>query len=536
MADLYKGLPANYGGFDSSSLIGGSGSAGYYQKAMGLPFMQGRSILATIPEYQRNPLLMEKDLMIEISEGRLSMMRTLLEFAERNGTVEVNDVRFRLPVKIVPNQRFYITATATSNALSTTFTVSSNKTKIKTAHPQGNIKQTGDIARLEVGQFIMLMFSWVTPARDAKSWYGNRPMIKAPVPEICKITAIDYDNAKITVDRNWAGERRTTHPGAPGKLTVGTTSTTASTSAGGDGTVALKDLFFLPLAKSMQEDEIDAKIHNYSGTWAYGMVQRHLRAWGEQHLSEVVAKNLGLPSMGAESKKLAIEAFYKEWEWTSIFSEKSEDYDAETGFWSGTTDGLLTNIPADHYINLLDIDYNSSSGIGKVPYQTTGMGMGSFHPQLFNKLLEEKGYIGSQDKILLCGGGFHTSFATMINIMTQNLPDIKSEWKVEGKRFMSSNGLNVNVVPSDVMSLNGLSNTAILFDPSFFKIINLKGYPTDIFELQNENPLKKNGFIHAIKGFIDLNPDAHWVFNIQPNTSTNRLSIAPTGSPINALL
>ena len=533
MADLYKGLPANYGGFDPSGLIGGSGSAGYYQKPMNLPFYSGRSIVATIEEYAHNPLLLEKDLMIKLKEGRFSMMRTLMEYAERNGTINVRDLRFRLPVEIVPNQRFYLnTGVYKGTANVTTFSVSGNQVPIKTAHPQGNIKQKGDIARLEVGQFIMLMFSYVAPGRTIAPRYNKIPPIKAPIPELCKITAIDYDNSRITVQRNWAGEQRTSTPADPGDLTIHATAFTASTTAGSVGTIPSANAFFLPLAKSMQEDEIDAKISNYSGTWTYGMVQRHLKAWGEQRLAEVISGNLGLPSKGAASKQLAIEDYYRQWEWTSYFSEKSEEWDPSTGYWSGTTDGLLTSIPASHYINILDIDYNGSAGVVRVPYQTTGVGMGSFHPQTFNKMLEDKAYIGSENKVLICGSTFHTAFSTMINVMTQSLPDIKSEWKVEGKRFMSSNGLIVDVVPSDVLSLNGFGNTGILMDPAFFKVIGLENYPTDIFELANENPLKKNGFIHGIKAFINLNPDAHWVFNVHPNNATNRASIAFTGTPV----
>ena len=527
MADLYKGLPQNYGGFDPSHLVGGSGSAGYYQKAQGLPFYQGRSILATIPEYQRNPLMLEKDLMVKIVEGRSAMMRMLYDYAEKNGSVSVKDVRFKLPVEIVPHQRFYLkTGVYTTSSHLATFDIESNNTKIKTAHPQGNIKQKGDIARIEVGQFIMLMFSWVAPSRTAAPIYANRPAITAPIPELCKVIAVDYENSRITVQRNWAGEKRTSVPNAAGALTVHPSTYTASTAAGQAGTIPIKDAFFVMMAKSMQEDEIDSKIHNWSGTWVYGLLQRHLRAFGSQHLAETISRNLGIASSAQKTKKLAVEQFYKDWEWTSLFGEKSEDYDNETGYWSGTTDGLLTNVPTSHYINIRDIDYGT---VGKVPFQTDGSYMGTFHPQIFNKLLEEKGYIGSQEKILLCGASFHTSFSTMINIMTQNLPEIKSEWRVEGRRFMSSNGLNINVIPSDLMSLHGLSHTGILVDPSFFKLVKLDGYPTDILQVHNENPLKENGFIHGIQGFIDLNPDAHWVFNLQPNSAS---TVELTGSPV----
>ncbi len=145
---------------------------------------------------------------------------------------------------------------------------------------------------------------------------------------------------------------------------------------------------------------------------------------------------------------------------------------------------------------------------------------GSFDIPIMNKILEDKGYFGSSNKIALCGNEAYTAFATMINYMTQNVPDIKSEWRVEGKRFRSSGGLTVDFIQSDVMSLNGLNNKMILIDPSAFRMVNLQGSPIDIVEIANENPLKKNGFIHGVYSFLDMNPDAHWVFTIDSNLAT----------------
>lgn len=508
MSDLYKGLPQNYGGFDPSSIIGKSGSAGYYQLPMNLPFAQGRSTLATIPEFQRNPLALEKGLIIKLMEGRASMMKLLLEYAEANGTVEVNDVRFRLPVEVEPQARFYLDQQTVASGATTTIKVRGNRTKIATAHPNGNIKQVGDIARLEVGQFILLMFSWVDPRRTSQPKYSSVPMKNLPVPEIAKIVAIDYDKSTITVERNWAGEQRTSTPTAPAALTI-VADTTTNPTAGSQ--LKQKYAFFLAMAKSMKEDEIDAKIRNYSGTWTYGILQRHLKAWGSQYFAELIRQNLGIESVHTKSRRDAIKEFYDDWEWTAIFGEKSEEFDSATGDWSGTTDGLLANIPKEHYVALKGIDWEN---ISSVPFSVSGAPMGSFNPQIFNKIMENYGYIGSQDKVLLCGSGFHTAFATMINIMTQNVPEIKSEWAIRGNKFMSSNGLAIDVVPSDKLSLNGFRNSAILFDKQYFKPVKLKGYNTDIYELNNENPLKKNGFIHGVKGFIDTNPDAHWVFTI----------------------
>jgi len=502
MSDLYAASSGSFGGF-TSPIPGGSSSAGFYQQSMNLPYYQGRSILATIPEYLRNPLALEKDIIFKISEGRQNFMKIIMEANEGSG-ITVNDVRFRLPIEVNPLLRLYIDAgTYTGTSSVSTFKITSNKTKISTAMPGGNPKQVGDIARLEKDQFVMLMFSWVDPRRTAKPYIAANAHAAAPVPELCKVMSVDYTAGTVKVSRNWAGEQRTSTPTAPDSFTVTANATTAANQ------INTKYAFLIPMAKSMKEDEIDAKIRNYSGTWTQGMVQRHLLAWGTQHFSEVIASNLGIQSPLAKSKRQALIDYYDHWEWQMLFGEKSEDFDPETGFWSGTTDGILANIPLTHHIAIKDINWSSAT------FDGTTSNMGSFHPIIFNKMLQGKAYHGTGQKVLVCGADFYTSFTTMLNAMTQAIPDIISSWKVEGKTFSTGDGLNVQVVPSDKMSLNGLSRSAILYDKTAFKTVNLKGYPgADIMEVANENPLKTNGFIHGVKGFVDLNPDSHWMFTM----------------------
>ena len=78
----------------------------------------------------------------------------------------------------------------------------------------------------------------------------------------------------------------------------------------GDATITFekKYAFFIPMAKSMKEDEIDAKIRNFSGTWTHGILQRHLMAWGSQRFAEVISANMGLqsPLTNLNSKLLKI--------------------------------------------------------------------------------------------------------------------------------------------------------------------------------------------------------------------------------------
>lgn len=536
MSDLYNSNPANYGGF-TPSIIGSSTNRGFYQSPQGLPFTGGRSMLASIPEWQLQPFKFEQSLVVRIQEGRLSMMKVLSDMFLSSGGLMVDKPRFEYPVEIDPNHKFYIKAgayTGTTNV--TKFILEGNTTAIKTAAPNGQLNQYGDISRLHVGQFILLKFSWVDPARTAQPAYSSVPYMvdsatiatviagTRTVPEVCKITDIDYSRGIVTVQRNWAGDQRTSTPTAPGTLTVAASGSESKGTT--DSTILTKNAYFVPMARAMKENEIDHKIFNYTGTYVGGLLQRNLRGFGSGEFAEVISRNLGLQSPMERTKKLAVEAFYKDWEETSLHGQKSESFDPETGQQYSTTDGLLANIPKSHHILVKGIDYSTlSSGTAN---------LGSFVPTVFNKLMEGKSYIGSQNKVLVCGSAFHSDFSTMINYMTQQVPDIKSSWNVEGKQFKTSNGLTIDVIASDAMSLYGQENQAILFDKKYFKMVGLKGYPTDITIVQNENPKLQNGFIEGWKGFVDLNPDAHWIFTLgtKADYANAYAAIDPLGSPL----
>ena len=537
MADLYNANPSQYGGFDSP--FPGSSSKGYYEKALGVPFTIGKSILATIPEYQRNPFQFEKDMAITvIAEGRANLMKLLLEEIEKGNFLEVNDVRYRFPIEIKPQQKIYLaeqTVPSINSAGITKIKIESNKTKIATSHPQGNPKNSGDIARLEAGQYALLMFSWVNPDRTSGVYYNPAAHPTYPMPEIVYILEVDYNKSEIKVQRNWAGSKRTSYTynttNVPNFEVVPNTTTAVWGTTGVK--VPQKFAFLIPMARAMKEDDINGQIKMYTGTWADGVVQRNLFVYGSQHMAEVIAKNLGLPSRLTATKQEAIEQFFGTWEYTALFGQASESYD-ENGYWMGTTDGVLSKIPKSHYIAIKGIDW--SSGFVGGDYSI----FGSFNVYTFNRIMQGKAYYGSQNKKLICGADFYSNFVTMLNFMTQSVPDIKSEWQVTGKKFTTSDGLVIDVVPSDAMTLNGMSNMGILYDPQYFKAVKLRNYPTmDMQEVSHENPLIQTGFIHGIKGFIDLNPDAHWVFTVVdkklPDGTDNTAlynSIDPLGQPL----
>lgn len=502
----YSTTPAEEGAFAFSR----TGSAGYQNFSQGLPWYHGRSQIATIPEWQRNPWMLANDLVMNIKEGRSQFAKILYQYAEANGRIEMPDVKFRWRVNIAPYKRIYLKQGAvTSTDKVSTFKLT-DYTRPSQSYPTstGNPKVVGQIAQLQAGDYLLVMFSWL--AKDRTGSVAYKESYSAVVPEICRVISVDYSANQIVVERNWAGAQRVTAGNNPGTFTVVANSATPTANQ-----LKEKDAFFIILPRAMKEDEIDAKVFGMSQTWAEGLMQRSLEAWGSGYFQEVINKNLGLGSKASANKQEAIMRYHDKLEIGSIFGEKAEGFDQETGDWWGMTDGLLTNISKEHYIGLVPmrIQYLRDGSMSKYAY-------GSFDLPVFNKLLEDKGYYGSETKIIVCGQKFYTSVATMINQMTQNIPTIVDKWGVRAISFDSSGGLNVKFVLSDVMTLNGFGNKAIMVDPSAFRLVGLKGYPTDIIEISNENPLKSNGFIHGVYAFVDLNPDAHWVFTIDDNLAS----------------
>lgn len=524
MSTGYNMTQAGSGGFVPQR-TGSSGILNY----QGIPFSQGRSKIATIPEFQRNPMLLEKSLLMTIQEGRANLTKYLYEYAEKNGMMTFNDVKYRWRVKVIPHARFYLKpATYSVTNGRSVFELNTFTKPSSVAFSNGNPNVIGDIARIQEGQHILIMCSFTNKERTSTATvhtdpdagtdytYNGKPTSKYPVPEIAKIEKVDYATGKITVLRNWAGAQRTAAPATLAESIIVASVNTAPTA---DYTVKKDDAFFILLPKTMPEDEIDAKIMNYTSTWQENIMKRTVKAWGEGHFQKVINANLGNEQPGAQSKEIAIKTFYDEIGWDAIWGEKAEGFD-DDGNWWGHTDGLLSTLDKGHYIGLAPMNHTILRSKPENAY-------GSFDIPVFNKLLEDKGYYGSDRKVMLCGSRAYSDFSTMINQMTQDIPNIVSDWKVVGKSFTTSNGLTVDFIPTDVFSLNGMQNYMIMFDPSTFKKVGLKGYPTDMYEISNENPLKTNGFIHGVYSFMDTNPDAHWVFVLDDNYMGTSAS-APT--------
>jgi hypothetical protein len=79
----------------------------------------------------------------------------------------------------------------------------------------------------------------------------------------------------------------------------------------------------------------------------------------------------------------------------------------------------------------------------------------------------------------------------------------------------------VNVVPSDKLSLNGMSDYAVLIDPTCFQYGHLQNMDVNIIEENvSANPHEKSGEIFGVFTFKRTNPDANWLFVMKPNATS----------------
>ncbi len=167
---------------------------GYYNLSQGLPWYQGRSIIADIPEYMRNPLMMVKDLVRNVQEGRANLMRVLYDEAEKNGVVLSPDVKGRYRVNIKPHDRLYLKQGSYAVSDMRTEFVLTDFNRPSQSYPTstGNPRTVGDIARIQPGDYVLLMFSYLDKDRTGTPVVGES--YSKPVPEIAKVVSVNYSS------------------------------------------------------------------------------------------------------------------------------------------------------------------------------------------------------------------------------------------------------------------------------------------------------------------------------------------------------
>jgi hypothetical protein len=317
------------------------------------------------------------------------------------------------------------------------------------------------------------------------------------MPEIVRVKSVDAATGKVVVQRNVSNAADGTYTGVG--FTVEATKTTAVSAS----YVLEEDAFMMKMGNSMIEGSDDQLIHSTSNTYDWNVAQYTMRKWGATDIQQNIRKQWQPEKQMQKNRREALESFFDELEWQAIFGFRKEQEIA--GKWQGFAGGMLETLPSTHVQEVEGIDYS-------------GTDKGDFTIPYFNKMFENKFYYGSQEKVLFCGVNYHTAFATMINSMTQNIPNIVDSWGVQGHKFKTSNGGSLTVVPSDKLSLNGMSDYALLMDPTCFQYGHLQNMDINIIEKNvSSNPHEETGEVYGTFTFKRTNPDANWLFLMKNN-------------------
>ena len=134
--------PTESGGY----IYPGTGKAGFIQQSSNIPYYQGHKDVTQIPAFQRT--FNERDILVrKVREGRMPMMRVMLEAARMNAPYVTNDVRARYPVEHQPHPRFYLKVKANQG------TTKSSTAKTGTFQ----LANVNDIKRLQTNDLCVLM-------------------------------------------------------------------------------------------------------------------------------------------------------------------------------------------------------------------------------------------------------------------------------------------------------------------------------------------------------------------------------------------
>ena len=464
-----------------------TGASGHIVSPQNIPYHAGRTGIGNIPEFQRDYNLRDQ-LATLIKEGRSNMAKMALAYARKNGAYVVSDVEHQWYLEHTPIPRIYLDSAVQGAA-------SSGYYKFSFKPATDGSSRHNDVKRVQVNDYLALMCSFVDRKRTSKPQASKftSTALTHPLPEILKVVNVNYDKGYFLAERNVAGDLRgTANPTTPDSFTVGTA----------EGNVVPESAFVLKMGNVLSEGMDDQKIWSYTNTKDYNYCQYMMRKWGATDIEQNIKKKGQNENSLVRNRRIALDEFYGELDYQFLFGVRNTGFD-EKGKWWGSFGGLMEFVPDAHYISVEAPLYDSDD-------------MNDFTTPRFNTLLEDKFYYGSQNKIMLCGANFHKAFATMINKQTQAVATILDEWSVKGRRFEASNGGTVDFVPSDTMTLNGLADYGILWDPSTVKYGHLENMDINIIEkLSSENPHIDTGEIFGVLTTKRENPDANWVFALR---------------------
>jgi hypothetical protein len=429
------------------------------------------NIPADFRTYDRRTAFLTK-----ISEGRSNLMRLLLNYAKTNGAYVATDTKTMWGLEYERLPRIYFAADSTSSA-------GSKNDLLHIANDEAN--------RLQAGDILNLMGFWVkydtTSGRVLQNASGEDMNVRDAIngfalPEQIKILEVygeDSGGADITivkVRRNFGGTEPTGHADMLVDYTGGTWS--------GD----VSDPFLWKAGNSIPEGRDDQQVYSDVDQTDYNYAQILMRKWSATETEQNVDRFFSSEKTFQRNGRRALEEFFRELDMVATFGVRKTEL--ENGRRKWYTGGILEFIPSRNYIEYDDTLFQTKN---------------------FNETTKDMFYYGSQTKIALCGADYYTKFSNMIDNKII-LPAATNGWGVELMRFSATNGGTLLFAPSDTMSLNGMSDYCIVFDPQHFQYGHLQNMDIKSIQVPTVNPHQQEGEIYGQITFKRTNPDAHWLF------------------------
>lgn len=440
-----------------------------------LTYYSAPNVVDQIPEsfrtYDRRTGMLTK-----IGEGRANLMRLLLNYAKSNGAYVATDVETRWGLEYARIARIFCSSDSTSTA--------SNSNDI--------LHFTNEEARrLQAGDVLNLMGFFVSPSRGLANATGEDLNLKSStyaMPEQVKVL-INYGEGtgnlngtasstctKVLVRRNHGGVQPTGHADMLVDI------------AGGTWASPITGPFLWKAGNSIAEGLDDQITYSDVDSFDYNYCQIVMRKWSATETEQNVNRFFTSEKTFQRNGRRALEEFFKELDVMALFgSRRTEVENGRRKWYAG---GIHEFIPASNHKA-----YDDSL----------------FQTKNFNEKLKDMFYYGTQQKLMLTGADFYTSFSNMIDNKII-LPAAVNSWGVELIRFNASNGGSLLLAPSDTLSLHGMSDYAYVIDPAHFQYGHLQNMDIKTITVPQVNPHAQEAEIYGQITYKRTNPLAHWVF------------------------
>lgn len=406
-------------------------------------------------------------LLTYIEEGRASFARLLLNYARMRGAYVAGDVETRWGIEYARLNRVYLNAATGSTGTNT----------------HDVLKVGSDGARIQKDDVFAFMGFYVPVNRDVSGLSNDIPTVTkaaaTPLPELVKVirtvqTSTGYD---VYVERNFGGVGL----GAHADLGVNAT----------PGNARLYSNFFLwAMSNSLEENSDDRLIYSDTNDWDYNYCQYIMSKWGSGEVEENVNRFFENPgeSTFQRNARRELGTFFDKLDVTALLGVRKST--SVNGKFKGYAGGLLDFVPSGNYH---DIDSSF------------------FATKNFNSEMKDKFFYGAQTKLALCGMNVYTEISNMLDNKII-LPAATNGWGLELTKFNVTNGGTLLLAASDTMSLNGMEDYMILYDPAHFQYGHLQNMDIKQITPPVTNPHEKTGEIYGMITFKRTNPDAHHVF------------------------